>query len=72
MEFEAVTFIFWEAEAHVAERVLEHEGDVFGRGELGGQDEVAFVLAIFVIGEDDHFACAEIGEAVFDWGEGGV
>ncbi len=67
VELEAVALIFGEREAHVTERVLEHEGDCFGRGELGGEDKVAFVLAIFVIGEDDHFASAEIGEAVFDW-----
>lgn len=44
-EFEPVAVVFGEAEAEVAARFAEHEGDGFGCGVLGGHDEVAFVFA---------------------------
>ena len=39
--------------------MLGHEVDGLGRGKLGGNDEVAFVLAAFVVDEDDEVALAK-------------
>jgi hypothetical protein len=33
---------------------------------LGGQDEVALVFAVFVVGDDDHFALADVGNDGLD------
>ncbi|KAF0211484.1 MAG: hypothetical protein FD172_1899 [Methylocystaceae bacterium] len=37
-------------------RMADDEGHFLGRAERGGDDEVAFVLAIVVIGDDNDFA----------------
>src|SRR5699024_10675278 len=34
-------------------RVLDHKSDGFCGGQLGGDDQVAFVFAIFVVGNND-------------------
>ena len=46
--------------------VLGHEVDVLGLARLGGHDDIAFVLAIFVIHEDDHLALADVFNQFFD------
>ena len=61
-EIEAFAVGLGEADAHVAPRDGEHEGDRFGRDMLDGEDEVALVLAVLVVGEDDHAARAQFGE----------
>jgi hypothetical protein len=33
---------------------------------LGGEDEITFIFAIFLIDEDDHFAGAHVGDDVLD------
>jgi hypothetical protein len=43
-----------------------HEIDGLGRYVLGGNDEVAFILAIFVIDEDDEFPLLDVPDCVFD------
>ncbi|MCY1279753.1 hypothetical protein D9M69_553830 [compost metagenome] len=43
-----------------------HEVDVLGLHALGGHDQVAFVLAILVIHEDDHLALADVFDQFFD------
>ncbi len=48
-----------------------HEVDVLGRDELGGEHEIAFVLAIFVVDEDHHLAGADLVEGTRDAFEGG-
>ncbi|MCY1431774.1 hypothetical protein D9M71_477510 [compost metagenome] len=52
--------------ADQATGVLGHEVDVLGLAALGGHDQVAFVLAVFVIHEDDHFALADVFDQFFD------
>ncbi|KAF1053240.1 MAG: hypothetical protein GAK43_01527 [Stenotrophomonas maltophilia] len=52
--------------AHQTTGVLDHEIDVFGAGALGGHDQVAFVLAVFVIHEDDHLALTDVFYQFFD------
>ncbi len=44
-----------------------HEGDGCGGGEGGGGDEVGFVFAAGVIGDDDDFADFHVGDDFFDW-----
>src|SRR4029079_1920335 len=45
----------------VARRVAHHEGDEFGSGLFGGEDEVALVLAILVVNVDNGVASGDIG-----------
>ncbi|MCY1435457.1 hypothetical protein D9M71_515540 [compost metagenome] len=52
--------------ADQATGVLGHEVDVFGAHGLGGHDQVAFVLAVFVIHQDDHLALTNVLEQFFD------
>ena len=47
-------------EADEAAAFLGHEVDVLGGGELGGHREVALVLAVLVVADDDH-ACPRAG-----------
>ena len=42
-----------------AARVHGHEVDRLGRHEVGGEDEVALVLAVLGVDEDDHPAVAD-------------
>ena len=55
--------------ADVARGVVEEERDRLGRGELGRHDEVALVLAVLVVDDDDDLAPADGGDGVFDLGE---
>ena len=49
-----------------AATVLKHEVD-FLRGDLfGGNDEVAFVLAVFVVDNNEELAFAEVFDRFFD------
>ena len=52
--------------ADQATAVASHEVDVLGLAGLGGHDQVAFVLAVFVIHQDDHLAGANIFDQFFD------
>ena len=40
-----------------------------GGDELRGADEIAFVLAILVVGDDDELARANVGDRLFDGAE---
>jgi hypothetical protein len=68
-EAESVGTFFGESEADEAAAVFGHEVDGFGRGELGGEGEVAFVFAVFVVDDDDHAAGLEVGDGGGDGGE---
>ncbi|MNC24362.1 hypothetical protein D3C75_724150 [compost metagenome] len=46
--------------------MLGHEVDVLGAHALGGHDQVAFVLAILVIHENDHLALANVLDQLGD------
>ena len=41
-------------DADVARGVADHERDQLGRGQLGGEDQVALVLAVLVVDDDDR------------------
>ena len=47
-----------------------HEVDRVGGDELSGQGEIALVLAVFVIGDDQHLAVTERLDCLFDGAEG--
>jgi hypothetical protein len=47
-------------QADQATAVLGHEVDRFGRGVFGGEHQVPFVLAVFVVDQDHGFARAHV------------
>ena len=53
-EAHVVGTLFGEGEADEAAAEAGHEVDGFGGAELGGDGEVAFVLAVLVVDDDDH------------------
>ena len=69
-EAQVVGALFGEGQADEAAAVAGHEVDGFGRDVLGGQGQVAFVLAVLVIDHDHHAAGADLGEGAGDVGEG--
>ncbi|MCY1450942.1 hypothetical protein D9M71_677830 [compost metagenome] len=58
-----------ERQAHQAAAVGDHEVDVRRLDQLGGHDQVAFVLAVFVIDDDHHAAQADVLEDLGDGSE---
>ena len=50
---EAVEHVLLERDAEQPAAVRHREGDQLGRRELGGEDEVALVLAVLVVDDDD-------------------
>jgi hypothetical protein len=55
-----------ERQADEAPPVGGHEVDVLGRDALGGDAEIALVLAILVVHEDDHATGADLVECFLD------
>ena len=55
-----------ERHADHARRVAHEERDLLGRGVLGRHDEVALVLAVLVVDDDDDLAPADGGDGVLD------
>ena len=55
-----------EREANHAPAMSRHEVDEIRRRPLGGANQVAFVFAILVIGDDDHPPVPEILDRLFD------
>src|SRR5262249_11154877 len=53
---ERVDAIARQGKADHPARLLDHEVDHFGRDQLRRANEIAFVLAIFVVGDDDELA----------------
>ena len=45
---------------------LHHERDEFGSRLLGGEDEIALVLAVLVVDDDDGLARRDVGYRPFD------
>ena len=41
--------------------IFRHEIDRFGRDDFGGHDQIAFVFAVGVIHDDDHFTRLKVG-----------
>jgi hypothetical protein len=46
--------------------VADHERDGLRRRTLGGHDEVAFVLAILIVHDDDHAPGSQVLEDLLD------
>ena len=43
-----------------------HEVDGLRRNHLRRNDQVAFILPIFIVYDDDHTACFEVANCIFD------
>jgi hypothetical protein len=69
-EAQIVGALLGEGEADEAATVAGHEVDGFGGDVFGGEGEVAFVFAVFVVDHDHHAAGADFGEGSGDVGEG--
>ena len=41
--------------------IFGHEIDRFRRDEFGGKHEIALVFPVFLVNENDHAACAQLG-----------
>ena len=65
-QFEPVEVRAFHRHADDAAGVLDHEGDALGGGFLGGEDEVALVFAVGVVGDDHGPARAHVFEHGFD------
>jgi hypothetical protein len=65
-KFELVGALGRQRDADQSPPVDRHEVDVIGRDHGRGHHEVAFVLTILVVGDDDHLALADVFEGVFD------
>ncbi len=72
VESQMLRAILSDRHANEAACVLGHEVHHLRRGTLRRADEIALVLAVGVIRDDDHLARADVGEDGFDIGEWGV
>ena len=68
---EVICAILGEAEADEAARMRRHEVDRLGRGELRSDRQVALVLAVGVVDDDDHPPLADVLDRLFDRRERG-
>jgi hypothetical protein len=69
-EVELVGPVLGDGGADEARRVFDEEGDLRRRGELGRHDEVALVLPVLVVDDDDDLPAADGGDGLLDGGEG--
>ncbi len=67
---ELVAALLGEAEADEAARVRDHEVDGLRRRELRGDREIALVLAILVVDDDDELAGTDVLDRLLDRREG--
>src|SRR5690606_678368 len=63
---EAVQFVALHGGADQAAALAHHEGDDLGGGHLGRDDEVALVLAVLVVDDDDRPAGRDVGDGLLD------
>ncbi len=68
---ELVGALLGEAEADQPARVRRHEVDRLGRRELRGDRQVAFVLAVGIVDDDDHPPLADVLDRLLDRREPG-
>jgi hypothetical protein len=68
-ELELVGAFTGERETNPSARLPDHEVDQLGRDELRRTNEIAFVLAILIVGDDDHLAGFDVGYCLFDCSE---
>ena len=66
VEPQFVAALLRERGAQHAAPLVQHEVDHLGGDLLGGDDEVALVLAVLVIDDDDHLAVAEVLDDLLD------
>ena len=64
LELELCGALLGDGGAEDASAVAHHEVDLLGRDLLGRDDEVAFVLSILVIDDDDELAVTEVLEGL--------
>ena len=67
-QVQALAAFAGQRQADQAAAEARHEVDGFGRDVVGGQHQVALVLAVFLVDQDDHAAGAHVGDDVFDGG----
>jgi hypothetical protein len=65
-EFELVGALRGNWHANQATRMHSHKIDHLGRDVRSRANQIAFVLAVFIIGYDDEFALANVLYGVFD------
>jgi hypothetical protein len=70
LQAQALAVIVGQGQADQPACLACHETDRFGCATVGGQQQVAFVFAVFVIDQQDHFAEAIIFDDFFDAVEG--
>jgi hypothetical protein len=68
-ELEVVGAFPRKRETNPAARLADHEVDHLGRDKLRRADEIAFVLAILIVGDDDQLAGLDVGYCLFDSSE---
>ena len=56
-------------DAHKPPGEADHKIDVIGRYALCGDDDVAFILALSVVNDDDHFPISDVVDSLFDSAE---
>ena len=66
VEPQLLTALGRERQADQPAALFGHEVDRLRSGELGGKREVALVLAIFVVNDDDHAPLANVFERLLD------
>jgi hypothetical protein len=71
-QMKLVAAVFGERQADQPARILRHEVDRLWRDFLGGQRQVAFVLAVFIVDEDNHASLADVFDGLFNRGEFGL
>ncbi|RNC80459.1 MAG: hypothetical protein ED559_01205 [Phycisphaera sp.] len=72
VQVQPVAVCFGQRDEQVARRLAHHEVDRLGGDELGGHHDVALVLAVLVVRENDHLALSEIREDLVNRAECGI
>ncbi len=70
LETQLVAPLVRQGETHPAASVGDHEIDHLGGDQLCRADQVALVLPVLVIGDDDEFAVPEVFDGLLDGAEG--
>src|SRR5690606_13897270 len=65
-QFQALAAFQTHGHADQATAVTGHEVDILGAAGLGGHDQVAFVLPVLVIHQDDYLAGADVFNQFFN------
>jgi hypothetical protein len=68
-ELQLVGALSSQRETYPSARFADHEVDHFGRDQLRRANEIALVLAIFIVCDDDQLAGLDIGYCLFDSSE---